>query len=50
MLRGWLLKTAVIESPLYNLNVADLADGAYIYAVENKEGKLVKQDKFNVLK
>ena len=49
-LSGRLVKTAIIESAGSALNIAELADGAYIYYVRDKAGKEVHQSKFNVLK
>jgi len=47
---GRLTKTAVIECANYTLNISELASGAYLYAFEDKKGKVVHQSKFNVIK
>ena len=49
-LSGKLVKTATIENADYSLSVAGLADGAYTYAVTNKQGKVVGHNKFTVIK
>ena len=49
-LTGKLVKAATIETASYNLNISDLAEGAYLYSVENMAGKVIHQSKFNVIR
>jgi len=49
-LSGRLSKSVVLDKANYTLNISELSEGAYIYAVENTAGKIIHQSKFNILK